>query len=263
MNEIFTQMAELTGLAESYLWHWAMVFLRVGAAVTLLPALGEQMVPQRIKLAAAVAITLIVAPAISAEPLIKPPSLSISQGFLLPLLNEAIAGLALGFGLRLLILGLQTAGTIAAQSTSLAQMFAGTGPEPQPIVANLFVLAGLALFVTLGGVERCVALVILSYELAPLGHLPDSTAMADWGVRRVSAVFALSMSLAAPFVLAALLYNLALGAINRAMPQLMVSFVGAPALTLGGLALLAISTPILLTAWRAALLAALAQPFGG
>lgn len=263
MTAIFTQLAELTGLAEGYLWHWALVFLRVGAAVSLLPALGEQMVPQRIKLAAAAAITLIVAPAVPSEALNAAPSFAASPGHLLPLVNEAIAGLALGFGLRLLILALQTAGTIAAQSTSLAQMFAGTGPEPQPIVANLLVLAGLAMFVTMGGVERCVALLILSYELAPLGQLPDPSAMAEWGVRRVSTVFSLSMSLAAPFVLAALLYNLALGAINRAMPQLMVSFVGAPALTLGGLALLAISTPILLTAWRVALLSALAQPFGG
>ena len=65
------------------------------------------------------------------------------------------------------------------------------------------------------------------------------------------------------FVVAALLYNLALGAINRAMPQLMVSFVGAPALTLGGLALLALSAPVILTVWRTAMDAALTTPLGG
>jgi flagellar biosynthetic protein FliR len=64
-------------------------------------------------------------------------------------------------------------------------------------------------------------------------------------------------------VIASLLYNLALGAINRAMPQLMVSFVGAPALTLGGLALLALAAPILLSFWSDAVERALFQPFAG
>jgi flagellar biosynthetic protein FliR len=58
-----------------------------------------------------------------------------------------------------------------------------------------------------------------------------------------------------------MLYNLALGAINRAMPTLMVSMVGAPALTLGSLALLAIATPVILAAWLGALGEHLAQPF--
>lgn len=256
MNELIARLSEISGLAEGFIWHAALVFMRVGAAVSLFPGIGEQMVPQRVRLAAALAVTLVVAPAV-------PATASVPQGLLLPLAAEAVAGLVLGFGLRLLILGLQMAGTIAAQSVSLAQMFAGTGPEPQPIVANLLVLAGLALFVSMGGLERAVALLVLSYDLIPPGRLPAAAEMAEWGLRRISSVFALSFSLAAPFVLAALLYNLALGAINRAMPQLMVSFVGAPALTLGGLALLALASPILLTVWRAAMEAALAAPPGG
>ena len=53
--------------------------------------------------------------------------------------------------------------------------------------------------------------------------------------------FALAFSLAAPFVTAALLYNIALGVINRAMPQLSVTFIGAPALTAGGLLLILVA----------------------
>ena len=256
MNELIARLSEFTGLAQGFLWQAALVFMRVGAAVSLIPALGEMMVPQRVKLSAAIAITMMVAPAVSF-------SGSAPQGLLAPLATEAVIGLILGFSLRLLLLGLQTAGTIAAQSTSLAQMFAGSGPEPQPIVSNLLVLAGLALFVAMGGLHKAVSLLIMSYDLIPPGQLPAAAEMADWGLRRISSVFALAFSLAAPFVLAALLYNLALGAINRAMPQLMVSFVGAPALTLGGLVLLALVSPVLLTIWRSAMEVALAMPFGG
>lgn len=256
MNDMIVALSQIAGLAEGFIWQAALVFLRVGAAVALLPALGEQMLPQRVKLAATAALTAIVAPTVSSA---DPPSI----GLLGPMAIEAGAGLMIGLTLRLMMIGLQTAGTIVAQSMSLAQMFAGTGPEPQPIVSNLFVLAGLALFVAVDGLGRAAGLLVLSYDFIPQGHLPASADMAQWGLGRISAAFGLSFSLAAPFVLAALLYNLALGAINRAMPQLMVSFVGAPFLTLGGLALLAISTPVILSVWQQALDKALTQPFGG
>ena len=57
------------------------------------------------------------------------------------------------------------------------------------------------------------------------------------------------------------LYNLALGAINKAMPQLMVAFVGAPVITAGGLLILCISSPLILTVWLDALDTFMAAPF--
>jgi flagellar biosynthetic protein FliR len=254
MNGLVLQLTEVFGLAETAVWQAALVFLRIGAAAFLIPALGEQSVPQRIRLAAALAMTVIVAPGV--PPLSGPPTPS-------AIFAEVAAGLAIGLGLRLLILALQTAGTIIAQSVSLAQMFAGTGPEPQPIVANLLVLAGIAVFVGLGGLERSVALLLMSYDLVPLGQTPDPAALADWGLSRIIALFALAFALAAPFLLAALLYNLALGLINRVMPTLMVTFIGAPALSLGGLALLALVSPLVLEVWRGAVDRALSAPFGG
>ncbi len=255
MNGLIAQLSALSGLAEGMIWQAALVFLRVGGFVAMLPALGEQALPTRVKLAAAVAITLIVAPGVGISAGAAPGPLA--------LIAEAATGLALGFGLRLTVLGLQMAGTLAAQSLSLAQMFAGTGPEPAPIVANLLFLSGVALFLAMGGLARSVELLLLSYQMVPLGAAPDPAALASWSLGRVVRIFALSFALAAPFVLAALLYNLALGAINRAMPTLMVSFIGAPALTLGGLILLALAAPLVLEIWRAAMDRALAAPFSG
>lgn len=253
MNGLVTGLAGLSGLAEGVIWHAALVFLRVGAAVFLLPALGEMALPQRVRLAAAVVITLVVAPAVPATGATGLPAF----------LAEAAAGLALGMGLRFFILGIQTAGTIAAQSTSLAQMFSGTGPEPQPTIASLLTLGGLALFVGMGGLERSAQLLLQSYALVPAGRMLSPGDLAQWGVARVAQVFALAFALAAPFLIAALLYNLTLGVINRAMPMLMVALIGAPALTLGGLALLALAAPLMLGLWRDALGAALARGPGG
>jgi len=101
-----------------------------------------------------------------------------------------------------------------------------------------------------------------SYQIVPMGEIPDGTDIANWGVAKASAVAQIAFTLAAPFLIASLAYNLMLGFINRAMPQLMVAFIGAPAITAGGIFLLFLSAPALLVAWHAHLDQALLRPFG-
>jgi flagellar biosynthetic protein FliR len=255
MTPLLTILTEYSNLSQGWLWAAFLVFLRVGAAMALLPAFGEQVVPRRVRLALALCFTLVVLPAVM--PLVTP----LEGQLVLPLASEVIAGLAIGIGLRLFVWALQIAGTIAAQSTSLSQLFGGQGAEPLPAMSNLFVMAGLALAVMAGLHVRIAELFILSYDVLPPGQLTPGSALADWGVAQVSHAFALAFLLAAPFIAASVIYNIALGVINRAMPQLMVVFVGAPALTLGGLVLLTVATPLLLGVWMNALGEFLNAPF--
>ncbi len=256
-------MADLTAFADfaqDWLFAAFAIFVRVGALLALLPAFGEQIVPQRVRLALAVALTAIIAPAIAPEFAGRGATVSDAVAIVAA---EALAGLLLGIGLRLFVMTLQSAGAIAAQATSLAQIFGGTaGIDPQPAIAHLLTMAGITLAVMADLHVHVVEALIRSYETFPPGMLPAAAQAAAWGVARVADAFALAFALAAPFVVAALVYNIALGVINRAMPQLMVSFVGAPALTFGSLVLLALAMPVMLDTWRSALGQHLAQPFG-
>ena len=253
MTGILANLAELAEIGQDMGWAFFLVFLRIGAALSLMPAFGEQTVPQRVRLVVALAFAAVITPAVAPALTPGPVAAAIAA--------EVVAGLLIGIGLRLMVIALQIAGTIAAQAASLTQVFGGLGAEPQPAMANLFVIAGLALAVMAGLHVRAAELVILSYDLLPPGRLPGPGDVAEWGLDRIVRVFALGFSLAAPFVIASVLYNAALGVINKAMPQLMVFFVGAPALTLGGLVLLALTTPLLLGVWTQALSDHLAAPF--
>jgi flagellar biosynthetic protein FliR len=255
LNGVISSMAELLSIADGVAWAAALVFLRVGAMVALMPGFGEQAVPQRIKLALVLAFTLVLAPLVSGRPDLPPPTLRALSG-------EVAVGLILGVGMRLFLLALQTAAVIIAQATTLSQLFAGAAPDPQPAIGNLFLVAGIALALAAGLHLHAIKLILMSFDLLPPGARLDPAAAADWNLGLVSHTFSLAFTLAAPFVVASMIYNLALGAINRAMPQLMVSMVGAPALTLGALALLAVAAPILLAVWRQAFEAYLASPFG-
>lgn len=239
------------------LWHVFAVFLRVSALVSLLPAFGERSIPTRVKLGVSAAFTLIIAPAVTAPQIA--PDLS---GVMRLIGTEVLAGLALGMGLRLFVLALQTAGSIAAQATSLSQILGGAAIEPVPAMGFLLTLAGLTLAVLLGLHVRIAEFLIHSYMLFPMGTAPAAPDLSQWGVQQISRSFALAFALAMPFVIASLIYNLAMGVINRAMPQLMVAFVGAPAITFAGLFLLFAGTPLILSVWSDALLAFIANPLG-
>lgn len=249
-------LAQLISEVQETLLLGFVVFLRVGGAMALMPAFGELSVPMRVRLAVTLAFTAITLPAVA--DLVGPATGSV---FLTGIVTEPLVGLAIGAMLRLFILALQTAGTIAAQATSLSQLFGGSSGEPQPAIGHVLVAAALALAVISGLHVKIAMLLIASYDVVPAGHLPSADRIAAWGLSGVSTSFSLALTIAGPFVIAGLIYNVALGAINRAMPQLMVAFIGAPALTLGGLVLLSIALPSGLSFWHDAFDAFLQAPF--
>ena len=251
--EIARGLIDVLGLGQSIAETALMVFLRIGAALALLPAFGEQSVPQRVKLAVALAFTATVSPAVA-------PDVRLDVG-ILSLGAEVISGLAIGAVFRLFLLALQIAGSMIAQATSLSQMAGGVAPDPLPAVGHMLTAAGLALAVLAGLHVKLAEVFILSYKVLPAGEFPGKDDISQWGLAHVAHAFRLAFILAMPFTIAALVYNIALGAINRAMPTLMVAFIGAPALAGAGLVVLAILSPVLLSVWVSAFVDVLQSPF--
>lgn len=251
------ELAGLFPFLNAAIFHGFIVFLRVAAITSLLPGFGEQSVPARVKLIIALAVTVIVAPAIQFDL----PEFSF-QTIAFLIFSEIFSGLVVGIGVRLFILALQTAGSIAAQSTSLSQVLGGAAVDPMPAMGYILIVAGMALAAMAGLHVKAALLVILTYEFLPVGVFVAASEISEWGVGQVGQAFSLAFTLAAPFVILSVLYNFALGAINRAMPQLMVAFVGAPVITLGGLALLFVAAPFMLTVWLDAMDHFMADPFG-
>ncbi|MCR9146846.1 MAG: flagellar biosynthetic protein FliR [Rhodobacteraceae bacterium] len=254
-----TAAAELLALSEDLLWLHFIVFLRTGPVMALFPGFGESSVPVRIKLMLAIMFTVVIAPVLApqlADVVANPPA----TGWLV--LSETAVGVLIGIGIRLFLLALQTAGAIAAQATSLSQILGAAGVTPLPAMGHLLVVGGLALAMMLGLHVRVAGMMVLTYGLFPVAMLPEASNVADWGIRQVSAAFALAFTLAAPFVIVSVIYNVALGVINRAMPQMMVVFVGAPVITGMGLVMLFLLAPTMLELWIKALEAFVVNPFG-
>lgn len=242
------QFLELLGYGKIEIF--ALILIRFGAVVFLLPGIASNYLPTYYKLGFAFVISSIIFPIISYNQLESQISENFSLG---SILQEACLGVAIGITLRTAIFALQICGTIIAQSSSIAQIFGGSvSNDAQSTVSNILVISGIALLMITGYLDQVAVFMSSSYQQHPIHSDPSSIDILNTIVDTATAGYSLAFQLATPFLALSLFYNITLGAINRAMPQLLVSFVGAPGIIAASIGLLVITTKPLLDTWLSA-----------
>lgn len=238
-------LAPLLGELSPWLILFLMVVARLSFVVFFMPGIGDQVISVRTRLF----VLLGLAAAIAGAGVVDVPVAPTIGDLLRLLTGEVIIGLGLGGLLRLSIWMLTIAGTVIAQSIGLAQ-FLGVAleHEAQTVTANLLSMAGAAILLTADYHVAAVGALIGLYADIPLGEV----ARVSWPMIFASFYSALNFALmlAWPFVAANLLYNICLGFINKALPSLMVAFVGAPFMVGGGMMFLALTVTALLVVWK-------------
>lgn len=223
------------------------VFVRMSVFIYLLPGVGETVVPQRVRLSVALLLTLMMLPLLA--PTIDTSNLTFKNGLLL-MAKEGFYGFLLGFSFRLMVFTLQILGNIMSQALSISQVLGeGIATEPNTTISTLLMMVGVTLLVTLDIHVEAFGIFYRSYEIFPLGTVPSMDNVAFWITHKSMEVFGFGVTLALPFIILNFVYNLMLGFLNRAMPQLMVSFVGMPAITGAGIFLLSVATGSILLYW--------------
>ena len=221
------------------------VIARLSFIVFLMPGIGEQVVPVRVRVMVLLALAMMIAASGNAAL----PSASPISVFGVLLISEIAIGFCLGIALRLSIWMLSIAGTIISQSIGLSQLLGvAMEREAQTLTANLLSMAGAAIFLSADLHINAVAELLRLYGDVPVGAF----SVLNWGMLLDNFYSGINFAvlLAWPFVAVNLLYNICLGFINKALPQLMVAFVGAPLLIGGGMIFLAISVAALIVVWQ-------------
>ncbi len=220
-----------------------LIYARIQACLMTMPAIGERVLPVRVRVAAAVALVPLYAAA--APPLSSPAPLALAA-----LMGvEILSGLVLGLLVRVVAMALDVATTAIAQSASLSAML-GVSDEmaPHPI-GNLLHMAGMALLMAVGLPLFICQVLTDSFALKPAGLWPDVAVIWPEFWQLVIHSFTLSMLIAAPFILGGLLFQMLSGVVARVMPAMPIVFVAAPAAILLALAALALLVPGLLGIW--------------
>jgi flagellar biosynthetic protein FliR len=120
--------------------------------------------------------------------------------------------------------------------------------EAQTLTANLLAMAGAAVLLSANFHVEVVVSLMRLYTDIPLGAL--TLLSGPMLAQSLYSAFGFALLLAWPFVVVNVLYNVSLGFINKALPSLMVAFVGAPFMVGAGTMMLALSIAGLLIAWK-------------
>ncbi len=227
---------------------WAFAFMlvlcRVGAAVMLLPGLGEAEPPPMLRVGLSLALVALVLPGVG---LVAPPGvwpMAMMAG------AELLCGLVLGWLARCIALALPMAGQTISLMLGLTSVVL---PDPvlgqSSVVMRLFALAAPVLVLGTGLWAMPVAALSGSYTLVPVGHLMPVADGVDAAVGAVATAFGLALRLAAPFLIASVVWQAALGLLSRLLPQLQIYFAALPGQVVGGLALLAVLATSLAEIW--------------
>jgi flagellar biosynthetic protein FliR len=219
---------------------YMILFARIGSMMMLMPALGEQMIPMRMRLGFALAFTLVLFPLLSDIIPAMPDDLGGMVGILG---HELAIGLMIGSIVRITVMATQVAGAIVAFQTGLSGAMAAdptmSGMQ-SAVFASFLSFLGVTLIFATDLHHVALAAIYDSYMVfSPTDPLMFEDAM-QMAIRTIAGAFTVGVQMAAPFVVFGLVFNLGAGILARLMPQLQVYFVLMPANIIVGLLLFAI-----------------------
>jgi len=225
------------------------VLARVGAAMALLPALGERSVPSMVRVGIAFSITVLLVPGIS-----PPPSFDQADGIetILSVVSEVLTGLWFGWLVRVIVLALPVGAQYISYLIGLSSVLQ---PDPElgsqsTAFGRLFEMAGPLLLLVTGLYTLPLTALAGLFDLIPLGHLLPVADSSQVALDAVATAFKLALQLAAPFVVMSVLWHVAIGQLARMASRMQIYFVSMPGQILGGLFLFMITASAILMAWQ-------------
>jgi len=211
----------------------ALVVARLIPMVQLVPYLGGEAVPQTVKMGLAIALAVLVYPAVwldgGAQAL--PDG---AFGITMLVIKEIFVGITLGFVCALSFEAMRMAGQIIDNSAGLTQATTMVPQLPDRIspTSNFLYQLGIVFFFAVGGHHIFLWALTRSFVLIPpYGGIDMGNGLTEMAlvVLRLSAdAITLGVLMAFPVVAAIMLTNLLLALVNKSAPQINVFFLGLP-----------------------------------
>ncbi|WP_244406187.1 flagellar biosynthetic protein FliR [Methylocella silvestris] len=223
------------------------LFCRIGACLMIMPGISSARIPVRVRLFVGFAITLGLTPILSDE---VGPKISAESPFILvqTILSESLIGGLIGFLGRIFFGALDALANAIAMAIGLSSPLAPPTDdnEPAPAIVSLISLGALVLFFLTNLHWEVLRGLLASYSVWPVSGLFEARlGLVEIG-NSLARSFALALRVSSPFIVYALIVNLAIGIASRFAPQIPIYFITVPAVAAGGLFLLYITCRSLL-----------------
>lgn len=239
MSVLSISSADMARWLGEFVWP----FLRILALFSIAPGFGSAAIPARAKVAIAFVVACLVAATLR-----HTVPLTLSWVALLLAVQQVLVGLAIGFAMQLALAAMAFAGDLIGVQMGFG--FAGLLDVQNrfevPVIADLFGLIGLLLFVTLDGHLILLGVLVRSFDVVPVAPNIGITG-AGWQalVRTGALLFQMGVWLALPVIAALLAATLGLAVVSRVSPQINILSVGFPLFMWIGIAMTIALVPFL------------------
>ncbi|MDF7679667.1 flagellar biosynthetic protein FliR [Enterobacteriaceae bacterium ESL0689] len=229
---------QLTVWLGQYFWP----LLRILALIGTAPIFNDKQVSKKVKIGLGGLIVILVAPTL---PVVHVPIFSVSGLWLA--IEQILIGIALGMTMQFAFAAIRLAGEIIGMQMGLsfATFFDPSGGPNMPVLARLFNLLSMLLFLSFNGHLWLISLLVDSFHTLPVAPQPFNgngfLALAQLG----SSVFTSGLLLALPLICLLLTLNIMLGLLNRMTPQLSVFVIGFPITMTIGMITISLMMPML------------------
>jgi flagellar biosynthesis protein FliR len=241
----------------------AAVFLiamvRMSGIFIVAPFWSGSGMPVRMKVGLALFLTVCAAPLFADRGPEALARISTPLGLVVAGASELSIGFVLGMAGAAAMAAIQTAGGLIAQDMGLtiANVIDPITSSQNSVVGQLQLALALFVFLALDFHHALVRLVVKSFELIPLGGLPDrffaggASRMGELALSQGSAMWDAAVRLALPVSVTLFLVTIAMGFLGRAVPEMNIFILGFPLRVLVGLWVLVISVPLMAAAFGA------------
>lgn len=201
--------------------------VRVGTIVMMMPGIGNTFVSPHVRLAFCVALSLVLMPLLQSK--IPNPLPGMPMLFIL-IVMEFMFGFFIGTIGRILMSALDTAGMVISTQSSLAnaQLFNPAFASQGSIIGTVMTLTGVLLLFTTDLHHLLILAMVQSYDIFPIGTVPDMGSMAKLLTDAVGASFQVGLMMSAPFLIVIFMLYVGMGVLSKLMPQLQVFMISIP-----------------------------------
>lgn len=236
MMDIWTWLETQTGL-------FLLIFARLSGVFSTAPVLGSRNIPVIARVGLALALALILLPPLAVQQVAVPPAL---PAYVTVVIREFVAGLIIGYACSLVFFAVQAAGHLLDLQVGfgIVNVLDPQFGQQVPLIGNFYYLMALMVLLAVNGHHLLLAGLYASFQVLPLTapQFADGQLLALM-TQLVVAVFTIALKIAMPVLVALFLTDVAMGVLNRTMPQMNIFMVGLPGKIFVGLFLIFLSLP--------------------
>ncbi len=206
---------------------FVLILARVAIIIFIAPIFGGALVPNEVKAALSLLLTLVLWNTIGVDVSAYPVDLI---AYAPMLATELFVGLTITLLIRMVLEGVQIAGQYIGYQMGFAivNVVDPQSGEQASVLAQIMYVLALIVFLSVNGHYIIIKGMVDSFELVPPGQLTLSPVVYSEIMGSVSGMFIIALKLGAPALAVMFFTKVSMGIVAKTVPQMNILFVGMP-----------------------------------